>query len=844
MLRYSVRVYDIVYSPNKYRETEGIKVRNVGVALSQATLQTLAYSLGIEKNVADMTEAEKAQLRYIQIMKSSSEWQTDMARTLMSPANAIRVIKQQFTLLARAIGNVLIPILMMAIPYVMVITQWLTKLANKLAGVLKNLFGIELNFDYDREVTGIGEIASGIGDIGDAAGKATKKLNTMLAPFDDLNVVQNQLDKNGGGLDDILGGGDLGMALPEYDALAGLTDKFKANMGKAKENLEKLLPLLKTLGAILLAYKIGKPVLEFLKLFTGGGSALTSGIGAVAGKLGIGSGSLLGIIGSLAGSFVLAKGSVSAFKTVLEELGKGKSLSEALGKLSGFEKFSTIMTFFTPGNELGRITAGFGMLKEAIKELQQPAVKSRDVVKDLKDEISETSRQKLDPLVKEFEELDKTLRGIELKDKLVTQEDIDSTKASLEEIKNTIVSQLDVEKDEQLKNIKLLEKTLGVDKTRELMEKTSNFYEEQKKTFQSKEDEILKILQAASDEKRALTDEEVTTIGNLRQEMLEKSVQQATQNGEEYTKVMAKLKDNTIALSIEQASEYIKNAKKTRDETIKLANQQFETVLKEAVKMKEAGTITQEEYDKIIKAAFKTREETASAAQKQYDDINKATREKLGANADIVDEETGKIKSYSDSFFSSVGKKVGSWLSDKLSMFKKSSSDITKESKSATDGLTKNMNDALKLMNSDAKTQLNSLSDKFCAFEPTVKTPHFTFSLETKNAGETFGAINIPKIGVSYYAEGGFPTSGDLFFANENGPEMVGRIGNRTAVANNDQITTSITNAVVEGITTSGLSGGSKGKTIIYLGNKAIYEGYGDYVDSENDRYGTNVIRV
>ena len=844
MLRYSVRVYDIVYSPNKYRETEGIKVRNVGVALSQATLQTLAYSLGIERNVADMTEAEKAQLRYIQIMKSSSEWQTDMARTLMSPANAIRVIKQQFTLLARAIGNVLIPILMMAIPYVMVITQWLTKLANKLAGVLENLFGIKLNFDYDREVTGLGDIASGIGDIGNAAGKATKKLNTMLAPFDDLNVVQNQLDKNGGGLDDMLGGGDLGVALPEYDALAGLTDKFKANMGKAKENLEKLLPLLKTLGAILLAYKIGKPVLEFFKLFTGGGSSLASGIGAVAGKLGIGSGSLLAIIGSLAASFVLAKGSVSAFKTVLDELKKGNSLSEAFGKLSGFEKFSTIMTFFTPGNELGRVTAGFGILKEAIKELQEPAVKSRNVVKELKDEISETSRQKLDPLVKEFEALDKVLRGIELKNKLVTQEDVDSTKASLEEIKNTIVSQLDTEKDEQLKNIKLLEKTLGVDKTRELMEKTTSFYEEQKKTFQSKEDEILKILQAASDEKRALTDEEVTTIGKLRQEMLEKSVQQATQNGEEYTKVMAKLKDNTIALSIEQASEYIKNAKKTRDETVKLANQQFETIIKEAYKMREAGTITKEEYDKIVKSALATREETASAAQKQYDDINKATREKLGENAKLLDEKTGKIKSTWSQTWDGI-KNVGTvvWTTIK-SRFFNFGDEMTKDSKKTTDDLKKNMSNSLSSMNSDAKLQLNSLSNTFGGFTPTMKAPHFEFGLEPQYGGELFGTMYIPKINVSYYAEGGFPTSGDLFFANENGPEMVGRIGNRTAVANNDQITTSITNAVVEGIATSGLSGGSKGKTIIYLGNKVIYEGYGDYVDSENDRYGTNVIRV
>ena len=91
-------------------------LRNVGVALSEATLQELAYSLGIEKSVSAMSEAEKAQLRYIQIMRSSADWQADLGKTLTSPANAIRVVREQFNLLGRAIGNVFIPILMMAIP--------------------------------------------------------------------------------------------------------------------------------------------------------------------------------------------------------------------------------------------------------------------------------------------------------------------------------------------------------------------------------------------------------------------------------------------------------------------------------------------------------------------------------------------------------------------------------------------------------------------------------------------------------------------------------------------------------------------------------------------------------
>jgi len=52
-----------------------------------------------------------------------------------------------------------------------------------------------------------------------------------------------------------------------------------------------------------------------------------------------------------------------------------------------------------------------------------------------------------------------------------------------------------------------------------------------------------------------------------------------------------------------------------------------------------------------------------------------------------------------------------------------------------------------------------------------------------------------------YYAEGGFPDSGTLFMARENAsPEMVGRIGTRTAVANNDQIVAGIRAGVMDGM--------------------------------------------
>ena len=102
--------------------------------------------------------------------------------------------------------------------------------------------------------------------------------------------------------------------------------------------------------------------------------------------------------------------------------------------------------------------------------------------------------------------------------------------------------------------------------------------------------------------------------------------------------------------------------------------------------------------------------------------------------------------------------------------------------------------------------------------------------------------ISVPRIPT--FAEGGFPTQGEAFIARENGPELVGRIGNKSAVANNDQIIAGITQGVSEGV--SQAMGGNQQKQPInvYVGNRKVYSGYGEYANTENNMYGTNVVRV
>lgn len=69
--------------------------------------------------------------------------------------------------------------------------------------------------------------------------------------------------------------------------------------------------------------------------------------------------------------------------------------------------------------------------------------------------------------------------------------------------------------------------------------------------------------------------------------------------------------------------------------------------------------------------------------------------------------------------------------------------------------------------------------------------------IKVKWSEKTVGGFTIKyPSGFSTYAKGGFPNMGEMFIAREAGPELVGRIGNRTAVANNEQIVDGVSEGV------------------------------------------------
>ena len=81
------------------------------------------------------------------------------------------------------------------------------------------------------------------------------------------------------------------------------------------------------------------------------------------------------------------------------------------------------------------------------------------------------------------------------------------------------------------------------------------------------------------------------------------------------------------------------------------------------------------------------------------------------------------------------------------------------------------------------------------------------------------------------FASGGFPSMGQMFIAREAGPELVGTIGGRNAVVNNNQIVESVSAGVYKAVK-SALKGGSESIIQVFIGNEQLDE----YIVSSQQR--------
>ena len=285
-------------------------LRRLGYDLSQARLEQTALNLGIKESVANMTQAEKAELRYYAIMTQVTTAQGDMARTLEAPANQLRILQAQLTQAARAIGNIFIPALNAILPYAIAVVQVIREIANALA----NLAGFKLT---EVDYSGVNSAAVGAGSLADnlddAAG-AAKKLKQYTAGFDELNVFAPDTGSGSGA--GAGGAGGFDFDLPTYDFLG---DAVQTRIGEIKKMIEDTLAEITTIvsgfmlavGAILVVTGVNIPLGVGLMAAGAVGLAATVGLNwtAMSSELA----STLALITGVVGGFLLALGAIMAF---------------------------------------------------------------------------------------------------------------------------------------------------------------------------------------------------------------------------------------------------------------------------------------------------------------------------------------------------------------------------------------------------------------------------------------------------------------------------------------------------------------------------------------------------
>ena len=208
-------------------------LRNLGYDLSQAKLEATALSLGIDKSVSSMTQAEKAQLRYYAILTQVTHVQGDMARTLEEPANQLRVLKAQTELAARSIGNIFIPALKAVLPYAIAAMKVIRSLADSIARLV--------GFKMSEDDSGVGALVTDSENASDALGDAAnnaKKLKNNMMGFDELNVL-NQGDSGLSDIEDSLSQFDF--TLPPYEGF--LPEETNGIVAQIVEDMKKWLGL-------------------------------------------------------------------------------------------------------------------------------------------------------------------------------------------------------------------------------------------------------------------------------------------------------------------------------------------------------------------------------------------------------------------------------------------------------------------------------------------------------------------------------------------------------------------------------------------------------------------------
>lgn len=894
-------------------------MRSVGVALDRATMQETMYKLGLDQTYSSLTKAQKSELLYYQMMTSTTKMQGDLARTLISPQNALRILKQEFSMLGRAIGSIFLPIAMKIIPVVRAVTQILREAAQAIA----SFFGFKIA-DYESDISDIGSLLVGvgddIGDIGGAADSAAKSLNKMLMPFDELNNIN--LESASGGVGGIGAGGgvgtggSLGIPLPEYDMFA---NALTSNVDKIKEKIKEFMPLIggiatavgtawlsikgiKIIGAISdfitsmrTGQKVSSTFLDTVNKLTGGGERAALSFKDVAFAM-------LRVASGIAGAIVSIKGLNDNLK-IGTKIGQGYAATfkeQLLPMLETTLGGALIGTAIAPGIGTA-IGAGVGLLAGGIaqivamlkgyEELQKTIIEgnlfgratisTEEWTQALRDANSELTnyasgydifKSQMDSLSTNFTNAENSLENYVTKFSTgiftITGDDLPKLTSSTEEFSDNLVSIVQASTDRSFQVLSdYYKKNDGIidENERANLQRLVDNGNQEVEEINNIKARDLEIYQNAAAENRGFNEQE--------EEELREHYKRLREIADEHLKTTENSLDLYQQRVLDSQSDGAIKSLKVSKESYKNLASALKTYQEEAEKA--AVTHYNELLDSQIKAGIN--EEAARAfAYQQYLLEEKETSDKV---AEIRNKTFGEIltKYYElEGKTDEESKQMREIIENSFEDFNLNTDDLyaVMANSMATAGDIGKQNvlehgtineselireDPLGLRNK-SYSMANAIRSGL-GYSISTEDIVYVDTNDAKEAGKIYGRYfelglqnvsgsgtilsMLKQMGFHQFAEGGYPETGQLFLAREAGPELIGTIGNRTAVANNDQITEGIAvatyNAMARALAETGSRGSTPSTIVVNVGNRRLYEGYGEYQDEMSNMYGVTL---
>lgn len=820
-------------------ETEPLKA--LGILVDENTVSQYAYQNGLAETGEELTQQQKVLARYYAILDQTSTAQGDLARTIESPANQLRIFQAQLEQTRIELGMGLLPVLQEVMPYMIALAQKLTEIIGALFGVEKAANAVSSSLG-GADYSSISQATESENELGDAIEETDKKLKKSLTGFDEIN----KLSAGSESLADQMGltGEDLSFDIPTLGDGMELKSLWDTNaLNNARETIDGIFEVVGNLSGALIPIigikavngisnltrslgKLSTPMSKISKGLIGAGGVVvgfksTQTAGKELAKILSGDSYSLG---TMAWSLVTGTaGSVAAGLAIGGPLGAlAGGLSFVGGAIYGVIKEFDDMRSELANNAFIQDTglvlsdladAYVGAWQEA-ETLGAKTEESRKIIEESTDLIGESS-QNLQPY------LDKIMESGSVTEEETTamEKDLDAMVEGMQKIVDTRVDNIF---DTFNSFVALARENFNA----ELSAMQAKFMEFQAlfgKVTGEYRAKISVLLDKAAGE--GLDEKEREELNDAIDRLTNLSLT-VTAEESSFDDFVAASKEGLSVESVEDAQRILNDLavktdayQKSMTEAYENAVADIKTLEAQNAYLLEIGDITKSQHDYFSDVFSDAKEELEASYDASYskmqDDVKTVTdmiqAAALRNLSNISDELRGE--------YNSMNWAQKRWYKSAESFARRGLRDAKDDSLKPIEDAIQNYLDAAGIA---ADTWLTSAAEQ--AINEHIKIiPNYDNDIadtEIKNMDEVISEIlqGLPDIAdyasgfsigaLSGYATGGFPEDG-LFYANSQ--ELVGRFSNgRTAVANNLQILEGIKQAVLEALQTAGgMDGGN-----------------------------------